>query len=91
MANITVKVGSSVGLHARPAAIIAKAAAELGTPVTLKTEGGNPVNAASSLFLMTLGAKFGDEIVVSSDDDAAAQKIADIVATDWDAPDAPQA
>ena len=85
MASITVKVGSSVGLHARPATIISKKAAELDGQVTLALPGGEPVEADSALLVMTLGASSGDEVVVSSDDEAAAQIIADLVAADLDA------
>lgn len=86
MTSITVTVGSSVGLHARPAQIISEKAEELGVPVTLAVPGGEPVDADSSLLIMTLGASHGDEVVVSSDDDAAARQIADLVATDLDDP-----
>jgi phosphocarrier protein len=85
MASITVKVGSSVGLHARPATIISKRAAELAAGVTMSLPGGEPVEADSALLVMTLGATSGDEVVVSSDDYAAAQVIADLVAADLDA------
>ena len=34
---------------------------------------------------MTLGAKFGDEVVVASDDQAAVDKVADLVEQDLDA------
>jgi phosphocarrier protein len=85
MASITVKVGSSVGLHARPASIISEKAGELDADVTLAVPGGDPVDADSALLIMTLGASCGDEVVVSSDDDAAAQTIADLVAQDLDA------
>jgi phosphocarrier protein len=85
MASITVKVGSSVGLHARPAAIISEKAGELDADVTLSVPGGNEVDAESALLIMTLGASHGDEVIVSSDDDAAAQVIADLVAQDLDA------
>ena len=43
MASKTVKVGSSVGLHARPAAVISQEAAKLSSTVTLATEGGEPI------------------------------------------------
>jgi phosphocarrier protein HPr len=85
MASITVKVGSSVGLHARPASIISEKAAELDADVTLAVPGGDPIDADSALLIMTLGASNGDEVVVSSDDDEAAQTIADLVASDLDA------
>jgi phosphocarrier protein HPr len=85
MASITVKVGSSVGLHARPATIISEKAAELDADVTLAVPGGDPIDADSALLIMTLGASHGDEVVVSSDDDEAAKTIADLVVSDLDA------
>ena len=85
MPSKTVTVGSAVGLHARPAALIAEAVAKSGVPVTLATPGGNPIDAGSPLMIMTLGAKQGTEVVVSSDDDAVLSRIAEMVATDLDA------
>lgn len=85
MPSTTVQVGSAVGLHARPAAIIAEAAADLGSPVTLATEGGDPVDAGSALMIMTLGAAKGESVTVESDDAAAVEKISALVASDLDA------
>ena len=85
MPSKTVTVGSSVGLHARPAATIAQAASEAGVPVTLATGGGDPVDAGSALLIMTLGAKKGDEVTVESDDAAVVDKIAGLVEADLDA------
>ena len=68
MPTKTVVVGSAVGLHARPAAIISEAAGELDAEVTLATPGGDPVDASSALMIMTLGAGNGDSVEVSSDD-----------------------
>ncbi|MDP9398805.1 MAG: HPr family phosphocarrier protein [Actinomycetota bacterium] len=81
----TVAVGSSVGLHVRPAAVIAQIATDTGVPVTLAVPGQEPVDAGSALLIMTLGAKRGDEVVVSSDDQAAVDVVADLVARDLDA------
>ena len=39
MPSQTVTVGSRVGLHARPAALIAEAVGKAGVPVTLATAG----------------------------------------------------
>ena len=50
MPTKSVVVGSSVGLHARPAAIISEAAGALDAEVTI-----NGVDASSALMLMTLG------------------------------------
>jgi phosphocarrier protein HPr len=80
MPSQSVVVGSAVGLHARPAALIAEAAATLDVPVTI-----NGVNASSALMLMTLGAKNGDSVEVASGDEAALKTIADLVAADLDA------
>ncbi|MFW0784787.1 HPr family phosphocarrier protein [Gordonia sp. CPCC 206044] len=85
MPSTTVTVGSAVGLHARPATIIAEAAQEAGTPVTLALEGGDPVDAGSALMIMTLGAEKGTNVVVTSDDQTTLDTIAALVAKDLDA------
>ena len=85
MPTRTVTVGSAVGLHARPAAIIAEAAEGLAGEVTLAVPGGDPVDASSSLMIMTLGAAKGAVVEVSGDDQAAVDKIADLVEQDLDA------
>ena len=85
MPSTTVTVGSTVGLHARPAGLIAEAVTKAGVPVTLATQDGNSVDAGSPLMIMTLGAKQGTEVVVSSDDPAALEQIAGLVAQDLDA------
>ncbi|SDY44900.1 phosphocarrier protein [Modestobacter sp. DSM 44400] len=85
MPSKTVTVGSSVGLHARPAALIAEAVGKSGVPVTLAGPGGAPVDAGSPLMIMTLGAKQGTEVTVSSDDETVLAQIAGMVAADLDA------
>ena len=85
MPTKSVTVGSAVGLHARPAAVISEAAGELDSEVTLEVPGGEPVDAASSLLIMTLGAGHGDTVEVSSDDQSAVDKIAALVEQDLDA------
>jgi len=85
MPTKTVTVGSSVGLHARPAAIISDAAGDLASEVTLAVPGEEPVDAASSLLIMTLGASCGDSVEVSGEDQAAVDAIAALVEQDLDA------
>jgi phosphocarrier protein HPr len=85
MAQKTVTVGSAIGLHARPAAIIAEAVVNAGVPVSLSMDGGEPVDAGSALMIMTLGAGNGVQVTVHSDDDEALKKIADLVEQDLDA------
>jgi len=85
MPTQTVTVGSAVGLHARPAAIISEKVDELGAEITLAVPGGEPVDAASSLLIMTLGAANGDKVEVTGPDQAAVDTIAALVAQDLDA------
>ena len=85
MPSKTVTVGSSVGLHARPAAIISEAAGELDVEVTLAVPGEEPVDASSSLLIMTLGAACGDQVEVASEDQAALDAIAALVEKGLDA------
>ena len=85
MPSQTVTVGSRVGLHARPAALIAEAVGKAGVPVTLATPGGNPVDAGSPLMIMTLGAQKGAEVTVTSDDAAVVEQVAGLVSADLDA------
>jgi len=80
MPSKSVVVGSAVGLHARPAAIIAEAAGDLGSIVTI-----NGVDASSSLMIMTLGAKKGDTVEVAGEDESAVNTIASLVERDLDA------
>ena len=88
MASKTVIVGSAVGLHARPAAIIAEAAEAYDDEILLTLVGGDDdegVDAASSLMIMTLGAEKGSEVIVESDNEEAVEKIAALIEKDLDA------
>ncbi|MGJ9421698.1 HPr family phosphocarrier protein [Aeromicrobium sp. CF3.5] len=85
MTSKTITVGSAVGLHARPAALISQAASAATTPATLSKSGGTPIDAGSALLIMTLGAKQGDSITVESADADLVDQIADLVGQDLDA------
>jgi phosphocarrier protein len=85
MPSKTVIVGSAIGLHARPAAIIAEAVVDAGVPVTLSVDGGEPVDAGSALMIMTLGAGNGASVTVESDDADALATVAGLVEQDLDA------
>ncbi len=67
MAERSVQVGSKVGLHARPASIFVKAAGEAGIPVQIAKDGGAPVDAASILGVMTLGAGYQDTVTLTAE------------------------
>jgi phosphocarrier protein HPr len=87
----TVPVGSTTGLHARPAAIFVKAAAALPVKVTASVEGKKPANAASMLAVLALGATQGTPVTLEADDDpdgqgrAAIEALADLLARNLDA------
>lgn len=84
-----VVVASKVGLHARPAAVLAKAAAAAPVAVTIAKVGGAPVAAGSMLNLMTLRAEQGDTVVLAADGDEAEETLdalEKLIATDLDAP-----
>ena len=88
MPSQIVVVGSKVGLHARPATILAKAAAGAGLAVTIGRPGEKAVNAGSLLSILALGAKSGDSIEVTVADgdnaDAVLPSIVQIISTDHD-------
>ena len=71
MPERTVTVGSSVGLHARPASLFAQAASKVGVPVTLTSAAGKSVNAASILGVLSLGIGSGEEVTLKADGDGA--------------------
>jgi phosphocarrier protein HPr len=84
----TVIVASKVGLHARPAAIFVKAAAEQPAPVTIKKGDGVPVDASSILAIMTLGVEHGDEVTLIAEGDgaeASLEALVTLLETDLDA------
>ena len=83
MTEKTVAVGSTIGLHARPARIIAEAAQKFEDSVLL-TYSGQSVVAVSPLLIMSLGAEHGAEVTVSSTNADAAETIADLLTTDLD-------
>ena len=66
-----VTVASSVGLHARPAAIFAQKAAAQPVPVKLAKPGGEPVDARSILLVLSLDVRGGQEVVLSAEGDGA--------------------
>lgn len=58
-------IGNSLGIHARPAAEIAKIAAQFKCDINLSSNGKN-ANAKSLLMIMAMGVKNGQELVVNT-------------------------
>ncbi|WP_344011752.1 HPr family phosphocarrier protein, partial [Microbacterium natoriense] len=75
----TVRVRNPLGIHARPAALIAKAST--GAEVRLRLLPDGPEAAAASLSrLLILGARQGDEIELSASGDAAEEALTRLAA-----------
>jgi phosphocarrier protein HPr len=71
MVERTVRIGSTHGLHARPAKLFTQAAAASGTKVTIAKPGSKAVNAASILGVISLGIDHGDEVTLAAEGDTA--------------------
>jgi phosphocarrier protein HPr len=83
-----VRIAASVGLHARPAALLAKAVAAQAEPVTIAkvVDGvpGAPTDAGSILGLMALNAQHGDEVELTGPDEAALDELVALLEQDLD-------
>jgi phosphocarrier protein len=87
MSEKTAVVASTVGLHARPAALFAQAAAKTGVAVTLTSAAGTSVNAASILGVLSLGIGHGETVTLSAEGDgaeAALETLAQVIEMDLD-------
>ncbi|GAA1257230.1 HPr family phosphocarrier protein [Oryzihumus leptocrescens] len=88
MAQRTVTIASSVGLHARPAALFVQAATATGLPVQIGRDGEDAVDARSILGVMALGARHGESVVLTADGDgadAALDGLVELLSRDLDA------
>ena len=77
-------IGPEEGLHARPAAQFVKTAKKFDSEIVV-IKGEREANAKSSLKIMTLGARKGDEIVIRAEgDDAeeAVETLAELISKD---------
>lgn len=61
-------ITDEVGIHARPAGVLAKMAKNLKSAVTI-TKGERTVDASKLMAVMGLGVKKGDEVIVASDNE----------------------
>jgi phosphocarrier protein HPr len=84
-----VSVSSRDGLHARPAALFVRAAAESGVAVRIsKVTTGTSADARSILAVLGLDVRHGDDVVLSADGDdvdAALDRLAAMLTEDADA------
>ena len=88
MPSRTVTVRSTVGLHARPAALFVKSAAATGLPVKIRKGDGPDVDARSILMVMGVGGGHLDEVTMTAEGDraeAVLDELAVLLETDHDA------
>ena len=64
MKSFTYTIKDEIGIHARPAGMLAKKAKEFESAVML-SKGGKTANAAKLIAVMGLGVKCGDTITVT--------------------------
>lgn len=65
MKQFTYTITEPVGLHARPAGMLAKIAKTLNSEVTLQKTDGAPVSAKLLMRLLCMGVKTGDSVTVT--------------------------
>ncbi len=69
MKQFTYVVTDPLGIHARPAGLLAKEAKAFGSTVITITKGETTVKAAQLMKLMSLGVKQGDTITIGAEGD----------------------
>lgn len=73
--DYTIKDG--IGIHARPAGLLAKKAKEFSSEISIE-KGGKKVNLTKLMAVMGLGVKHGETVTITvdgADEDAAAEAI----------------
>jgi phosphocarrier protein len=87
MVERTVRIGSTHGLHARPAKLFTQAVAASGSSVTVQKAGASPVNAASILAVISQGIDHGDDVTIvvdGGDEQAVLDQLVELLSTDHD-------
>lgn len=85
--EIKVKILNRLGLHARPAALIAQCANKFSADILLSRDADNRADAKSILSLLMLGAPCGAEITIAAsgaDADDAVQAVANLFESKFD-------
>ena len=71
-------IRDELGIHARPAGLLAKLSKEYKDTVVTVTKAGNTVKATQLMKLMSMGVKRGDEVTVAAEgpeEDAAIERL----------------
>lgn len=75
MQNFEYTISDPLGIHARPAGLVAKLAKSYSDTAITITKGGNTVKASQLMKLMGLGVKQGDQVIVAAEGPAEADAI----------------
>ena len=67
MKQFSYVITDPVGIHARPAGMLVKAAKDLDRTITIEKTGGKSATATKLMAVMGLGIKQGDEVTVTID------------------------
>lgn len=86
-----VKIGTPIGLHARPVSRFVQKVNSLSIDVTIGTDGAEPVDARSIMSVLSLGIAGGQEVVLASTSaggsaEAALDELSTFLAGDLDSP-----
>ena len=65
MKQFTYVINDPIGIHARPAGLLVKAAKALDSTITVEKEGGKSSAATKLMGVMGLGVKGGDTVIVT--------------------------
>ena len=76
MKEFTYTIKDPLGIHARPAGLLAKAAKGYADTTVTVTKDGNTVKASQLMKLMGLGVKQGNEVTVAAEGPAEDDAIA---------------
>ena len=81
MKELSLTLENAEGLHARPAAVLAKVAGQFASKVEIKAK-GQQKNAKSIMGLMALGLEKGDALQIvaeGADEQVAVEKISELI------------
>ena len=76
MKQFNYTINDELGIHARPAGLLAKLAKDYGDTVVTITKDGNTIKASQLMKLMALGVKKGNEVTVAAEGPAEDEAIA---------------
>ena len=77
MKSFDYTITDEIGIHARPAGILAKKAKEYASRITI-TKGGKTAEAQKLMAVMSLGVKKGENVTVSAEGEDEEKAVADM-------------